>query len=122
MINLMGPSVAEMPQGYFKIIIWGQAEGHMMDWDGMNHHFIVAAFQPRFGFETWEEAKAWWESQDFEYMEAEEIRSNYATGSFMGDHATGIGQARYPVLVNDIGSNIKAPPSLWGEPAAVPCS
>jgi hypothetical protein len=47
------------PGGGFKVYIWKQASGHLMDWAGCNFRLVSVPGQPRFGFDRRELAEEW---------------------------------------------------------------
>ena len=48
-----------IPSGYFKAIVQGQPDDHIMDWRGCNYHCITLKGQPRSGFIIESDADDW---------------------------------------------------------------
>lgn len=85
-MNYIGAFVKQLPSGGYKAYIWGQPEGHIMDWNGCNYRRATIPDQPLFGFKTKEEAR------DFvllEFKTEKELRKyaykNIGDGSFLTD-------------------------------------
>ena len=84
-MRVIAVEVAKMPQGYFKVIIWGQHDEHIMDWRGCNYRYLVVKKQPRKGFQTPKAAEDWWNHLSWEYWQSELDRALETNGSHLPD-------------------------------------
>jgi hypothetical protein len=93
-MKIIEPEVVKMPSGKFKVIIWGQWDLHIMDWNGCNYRYVVPRGQPRRGFDSPEQAEEWWTGLSRTTQSEEIARASEMEGTFMGDGT------RYPSFVN----------------------
>ncbi len=77
-----------LPSGRFKVMIWGSADGHIMDWRGCNYRFTPVSGQPLRGFTTEKEARAFLATieSDAGRKSAEFKRASQVQGTFLSDN------------------------------------
>ncbi len=83
--------VFQIPSGKFKVLIWGAADGHIMDWRGTNYRLTPVTGQPVRGFKTIDEAKALLQEIETnpERKKQEFKRAQHVAGRFFGDSTVG---------------------------------
>lgn len=73
--------------GRYKVMVVGRADGHIMDWRGCNFRITPVDGQPRRGFLTYEEAKAFEKAIEADPIrkEIEFKKCRYTGGTFLND-------------------------------------
>ena len=70
-----------MPNGYYKVVVQGHADGHTMDWRGCNYRFISVRGQPHKGFLEEAQAETYLRLLSEEVTQAEIDRAGDSVGT-----------------------------------------
>lgn len=83
-------AICSTKTGRFKVYWQGQADGHVMDWNGPNYRYATAEGQPTRGFLTWDAA-----DQFLQALEADKTRYERERRYVMDFKGTSIPETRY---------------------------
>ncbi len=82
----MGLVVKTAKSGYrWKVVVMGNADGHVMDWAGCNFKSVIVKGQPVDGYGTQEEANEYLNSLSPDFKASEIGRGGDSTGAWRRD-------------------------------------
>lgn len=84
-MQIISYEVARMPNGRYKVIVWGKHDEHIMDWRGCNYRYVVVENQGRKGWFTQELAEGYWLALGEEEQQSQILRAGGMTGTHMPD-------------------------------------